>query len=173
MLRKPADSRIPFRALPWLPLATVVALLSACASIPPPTGTMSRAQASVQAAQRAGAADADPVDLEFARGKLQQAQQALSAGKNAQAASLAQESLADSHLALTKARLATMRGKVDAQRKENARLNKQLLEQPAKSAAPASAGSSSVQELPQMTLSSPAASSSTPAPAATTEQGGQ
>jgi hypothetical protein len=177
MLRKPADSRIRFRALPWLPLAAVVALVAACASIPPPTDAMSRAQSQLKAAEQAGAADADPVDLEFARARFKQAQQALQDGKNGKAADLAQESLADSGLALTKARLATMRSRVEAQRKENQRLRRQLLEHAAghsRSAAPASADSS-VQELPQTVLPAPAPPSSTaPAPTSgTTTQGGQ
>lgn len=168
MLRKPADSRIPFRALPWLPLAAVVALVSACASIPPPTGIMSRAQANLKAAERAGAADADPVDLEFARGKYQQAQQALAAGKNDAAADRAQESLADSGLALTKARLASLRAQVEAQRKENERLNRQLLEHAAAQSAASSPApaDSSVEELPQTVLPSPAPPSSAPPPPA-------
>lgn len=175
MLRKPADSRIPLRASLWLPLAAAVALLAACASIPPPTDAMSRAQARLQAAEQAGASDADPVDLQFARGKYGQAQQALEAGKNGKAAELAQESLADSGLALTKARLASMRAQVEAQRKENQRLRRQLLQKAAAKAAAASPApaDSSVQELPQTVLPSPAAPASaapspTPAPAAST-----
>ncbi len=171
MLRKPAYSRIPFRALSWLPLAAVVALVAACASIPPPTDAMSRAQASVKAAEQAGAADADPVDLEFARGKLGQARQAISAGKNALAADLAQESLADSQLALTKARLATLRSRIDAQGRENKRLRHDLLESPPASAATPAPAASSVQELPQMTLPTPASSTSAPAPASTAQEG--
>jgi hypothetical protein len=168
MLRKPTDARVRFRALPWLPLAAVVALVAACASIPPPTDAMSRAQAQLKAAQQAGAADADPVDLEFARARFKQAQQAMQAGKNGKAADLAQESLADSGLALTKARLATMRSRVEAQRKENQRLRRQLLDHATGQngkATPASSDSS-VQELPQTVMPAPAQPSSTaPAPA--------
>ncbi|MBB6184256.1 DUF4398 domain-containing protein [Oleiagrimonas soli] len=130
---------------------------------------MSRAQSSLQAAQKAGAGDADPVDLEFARGKYQQAQTALNDGKNQQAADLAQESIADSQLALTKARLATLRGQIRTQTAENARLRKQLLDDAAKaqaSSAPAPASSASgVEELPQTVLPSPAS----PAPASSTD----
>ncbi len=165
MLRKPSKPsdypRALSRLLPW---ASVV-LLAACASIPPPTGIMSRARAAIDAAQQAGAADADPVDLAFARGKLQQAQQAMGKGKNGKARDLAQESLADSQLALTKARLATLRARVAAQRKENQRLQNQLLQRapaPGKTVAPGSGGT--VEELPQAVLPMPAPPSSAASP---------
>ena len=78
---------------------------------------------------------------EFDRGKLEQANKAIADGKNALAGDLAEESLADSHLAQTKAELATMRARVEAQKKENERLRKQLLDRAARQhtvAAPAS-----------------------------------
>lgn len=168
MLRKHANASIPFRALSWATATAIVTLLASCASIPPPTSTMSRAQSSLQAAQKAGAGDADPVDLEFARGKYQQAQTALGNGKNALAADLANESIADSQLALTKARLATLRGQISAQTKENTRLRKQLLERAAKArpaAVPQAPSSSDVQELPQTVLPAPAS----PAPASSSD----
>jgi len=179
MLREPAVPRKSPLTVPLTLSAALVILLSACASIPPPTGAMSRARSSLKAAQQAGAADADPVDLEFARGKLEQANKAISDGKNGLAGDLAEESLADSQLALTKARLASMRARVQSQLKENQRLRKQLLERAAGHAAAAEpASASSVQELPQTVLPMPAPPSSAPpapqpAAAGSSRQGGE
>lgn len=165
MLRTSTVSRIPLRAIAWLPVPAIM-LLAACASIPPPNATMSRAQASIQAAEKAGAADADPVDLDFARGKYAQAQTAMTARKYGLASNLAEESLADSRLARTKARLATMRTRIQAQTRENARLRKQLLEQPAAAAAPSQAPAApAAHELPETVLPMPSVPSSAPAPA--------
>ena len=165
MLREPAVPRRSPRVLSLMLPAALVALMAACASIPPPTDLMSRAQEGLKAAEQAGAADADPVDLNFARGKLEQARQALAKGKNGPAGDLAQESLADSRLAQTNARLASMRAQVQAQRKENARLRRQLLDRAAarQQAAASAATPSSVQELPQTVLPEPAAPASAPA----------
>jgi hypothetical protein len=127
---------------------------------------MSRAKAGIEAATRAGAADADPVDLDFARGKYTQAQAAMQAKKYSLASNLADESMADSNLAVTKARLASMRSRIKSQTLENARLRKQLLDH-----APAAASSTSpptdsgTRELPQTVLPAPSMPSSAPAPA--------
>lgn len=178
MLREPAVPRISPLAVSLAVSAALMVLLSSCASIPPPTDVMSRAQASLKAARAAGAADADPVDLEFARGKLEQAGKAMANGKNGPAGDLAEESLADSRLAQTKAELATMLSRVRAQRKENQRLRKQLLDLAATPPAAATpAASSSVQELPQTVLPMPSPPSSAapppqPAAASSTVQGG-
>jgi len=178
MLREPAVPRKSPLAVPLAMSAALMVLLSACASIPPPTGTMSRARSSLKAAEQAGAADADPVDMEFARGKLEQAGKAIADGKNGLAGDLAEESLADSHLAQTKAELATMRARVQSQQQDNQRLRRQLLDRAARQqAAAAPATSSSVQELPQTVLPMPAPPSSAPsspqpASAGSAKQGG-
>lgn len=157
--------RIPSRAFAWLSVSFAMVLIAACASIPPPTSTMSRAESSIQAAKKAGAADADPVDLDFAQGKYGQAKAAMAAKKYGQASDLAEESLADSNLALTKARLATLRNRIQSQSRENARLRKQLLESAPSASSPPPASIDSATQLPETVLPSPAASSGAPAPA--------
>ncbi len=156
-----------------------LALLAACASTPPPNDQMQRAQNALHRAQQAGASDYDPVDLQFASSKFQQAQAAMAAKKYDDAAMRADESRADAQLAFTKSRLAVERQKIQAQAKENARLRSQLLQARHGSgqgasgggSAPASSGSTLTlpdQVLPQPPEPAPASSS----PSADTTQGG-
>jgi hypothetical protein len=132
----------------------VLALVGGCASAPPPDAAMAQAQNQVQAAQAAGAADYDPVDLDFAQARLAQAQQAMLARKYALAADLAAESEADGGLALTKARLAVLRQQVRDKTAENKRLRAQLLDRPAP-AVPSSPPAGPY-ELPEQVLPAPA-----------------
>lgn len=149
-------------------LAVALALLAACASVPPPNDAMQRAQMELKTARDAGAADSDPVDLNFASNKFDQAQAAMAKKKYADAANLAEESQADARLAFTKARLASLRQKIQAQSAENQRLRRQLLNKAqnvsgGQSQAPASSGSTLTlpdQVLPQPAAPAPASSSS-------------
>lgn len=158
----------PWRRATAIPML-VVTLLAGCASVPPPDAALARAQARLQAAREAGAADYDPVDLDFAQARYDAAQAAVAAGKNAPAAALAEESLADGQLALTKSKLAALRSQIQAKTRENTRLREQLLDKPA-SPAPSAP---STQELPEQVLPMPAAASSSPAPAAPMPEDGQ
>ena len=160
-------------------LVMALSLLAACASTPPPTDTINRAQSMLDAAKQAGAADYDPVDLDFAGKKFDQAQAAMAQNDYDQAHDLAEESVADSQLAMTKSQLANVRDKVKKAAAENARLRQQLLEkqQASQSAAPAAPAQDNSQnsdgtELPQQVLPMPSA----PAPASSagqTTEGGQ
>ncbi len=116
--------------------ASALALLAACASVPPPTGLVQRAQQQLEAARDAQADDYAPVDMTFAEQRLQAAQAAMNAGKYAQARDMANESLADGRLAQTRAELAVARKEIKARSAENKRLRQQLLAPP-ESAAPA------------------------------------
>lgn len=137
--------------------AALAVLVAGCASVPPPTGAMARAQNQLQAAQEAKAADYDPVDLDFAKARFQQAQVAMDARKYAQAADLAEESLADGRLAQTKAQVGALREQIRSKTEENARLRARLLDNPAPpSAAPAERPSTT--ELPEQVLPAPASS---------------
>lgn len=104
-----------------LPLLAALLVLGGCASVPPPDAAMNQAQAGLQAARQAGAADYDPVDLGFAQDKFQQAQAAMSNRKFAQAADLAAESSADSTLARTKAMLGAARAQIQLKVQANTR----------------------------------------------------
>jgi len=109
-----------------LPVATAMLALAltlgGCASAPPPNDSMNDAQARLQAARDAGAADYAPVDLGFAQDKFQQAQAAFSDRKYADATNLAEESRADSELATAKARLGAARAQIQSKTQENASL---------------------------------------------------
>ena len=102
--------------------AALVLALAGCATVPPPDNSMNQAQAQLQAARDADAADYAPVDLGFAQDKFQQAQMAMAARKYANAADLAEESRADAELARAKARLAAARSQIQSKVQENTRL---------------------------------------------------
>ena len=108
-----------------LPLVVLLAL-GGCASVPPPDAVMSAAQTQLQAARDADAADYAPVDLGFAQNKFQQAQSAMTSRKYAEAADLATEAQADAELATAKARLGTIRARIQAKTDENARLREAM-----------------------------------------------
>lgn len=108
-----------------LPLLAALLVLGGCASVPPPDAAMSQAQAGLQAARQAGAADYDPVDLGFAQDKFQQAQAAMANRKYAQAADLAAESSADATLARTKAQLGAARAQIQLKVQANTSLRAQ------------------------------------------------
>lgn len=141
-----------WRKLAVSSLAAGLALaLAGCATVPPPNQAMNQAQAQLQAARDAGAADYDPVDLGFAQDKLQQAQGAMAARKYELAADLAAESQVDAELARVKANLGAARSQIQVKLDENTRLREQGAAAAAAAAAkfaqplatPAAAGSSS------------------------------
>lgn len=111
--------------------AAALLLLAGCASTPPPTGLMTRAQQQLAAAQKAQAADYDPVDLGFAKKRYQAAQAAMANKKYDQAIAMANESIADARLARTRAELHKVHNRIRKQKAENARLRAQLLNKPA------------------------------------------
>ncbi|HEV2622865.1 MAG TPA: DUF4398 domain-containing protein [Frateuria sp.] len=132
------------RAAGGLILAAALLALAGCASVPPPDASMNQAQALLQSARDAGAADYDPVDLGFAQAKFQQAQASMAARKYADAANLAEEARADAELARTRAQLGSARAQVQAKVDENTRLRQQMEQAPARPAsAPAPAAGSS------------------------------
>jgi hypothetical protein len=100
-------------------------VLAGCASVPPPNDSMNMAQARLQMARDAGAADYAPVDLGFAQDKFQQAQAAMAERKYADAANFAEESRADAELAQAKARLGAARAQIQSKVQENTRLRSQ------------------------------------------------
>ena len=100
-------------------LILLAALLTGCASVPPPDSAMNAAQGQLQAARDAQAADYAPVDLGFAQDKFQQAQAAMAQRDYADAATLAEEARADAELARAKARLAVARAQIQSKLEEN------------------------------------------------------
>ena len=177
------------RASGGLTLVVALLALAGCASVPPPDASMNQAQALLQSARDAGAADYDPVDLGFAQAKFQQAQAAMAARKYADAANLAEEARADAELARTRAQLGSARAQIQAKVDENTRLRQQTEQAPAQpapapAATPASGGSApeALQDMPapsSSVLSAPLPQEGgfqpVPAPAQSTQpnQGGQ
>ncbi len=106
-------------------LLAVALSLGGCASVPPPDNAMNQAQAQLQAARSAGAADYDPVDLGFAQDKFQQAQAAVADRKYALAADLADESRADALLARTRSQLGAARAQIQSKLDANSQLRAQ------------------------------------------------
>lgn len=157
--------------------AAALMLIAGCASTPPPTGLMTRAQHQLAALQKVKAADYAPVDLGFAKKRFHAAQAAMAEKKYDQATDLARESLADSRLAQTRAELALLRGKIHKQNAENTRLRSQLLK-PSTPPAPARESSSQGNNngLPSQIMlpqpKPPAPASSAPAAPASTPAGG-
>jgi hypothetical protein len=142
--RPPGRFRRIGRASGGLTLVVALLALAGCASVPPPDASMNQAQALLQSARDAGAADYDPVDLGFAQTKFQQAQAAMAARKYADAAKLAEEARADAELARTRAQLGSARAQIQAKVEENARLRQQTEQTQARqapAAAPAAASS--------------------------------
>jgi hypothetical protein len=137
---------------------TLLALLSlgGCASVPPPDGAMNIAQAQLQAARDADAADYAPVDLGFAQNKFQQAQAAMASRDYADAADLADEARADAELALAKARLGEARAKIRSKVDANTRLRERMDQAHPELATPALQGAAALPPLPGAPAQQPA-----------------
>lgn len=150
------------KAVSTLVLALVLATLGGCASVPPPDTAMNQAQAQLQAARDAGAADYAPVDLGFAQNKFQQAQAAVASRDYDVAAALAEEAQADAELARAKARLGAARAQIQAKTEANNQLREQIEETLSQQAQEAQQAADQQNGLPaqQQTLDMPAPASS-------------
>jgi outer membrane protein OmpA-like peptidoglycan-associated protein len=100
--------------------------LSGCASLPPPTGELSAAQAAVSRAENADADQYASAELAAARNALGAAQTAMANGDEDQARLLADSASADADLALARSRAATTRADHDERRNEIAGLRQRL-----------------------------------------------
>ena len=88
-----------------LALAALVAL-AACASVPPPTDAIAQAELALQQAETAQAAVHAPGDLLRAREQLEEAKALARDEEYARARRLAEQSAADSQVAIAKSRAA-------------------------------------------------------------------
>lgn len=107
-------------------LAAVLALVSACATLPPPTGELSSAQ---QALLRAEGADADQyasAEIAAARAGVSQAQAAMTAGRDSDARRLALNAAADADLAYARSREAVVTAELTQRRNEIQQLRQTL-----------------------------------------------
>src|SRR5579883_254594 len=149
----------------------VMLTLAGCATTPPPTNLLDRADAQIRAAAAAGAATRAPEDFAEAQRRYAFAQQAVSNGDNDQAAASAEEAAAAAETARARARVAELDERIRNQRDDNASLQddleqKQAQAQAAEQATSQPASGASSEELPPIQLGAPPpASSSAPPPA--------
>lgn len=112
----------------WLQLGAACLLLTACATLPPPTAELAAAQ---QAVSRADAMDADQhagTLLAAARDAVSQAQEAMGARREADARRLALQAEADAELAQAYSRQAMVQQELAQRRAEIADLQRRLQE---------------------------------------------
>ena len=112
------------RTTPYL-IASIF-LLSCASSQPGPDAFVSAEQA-IQAAERAGAEELAPVELRFAREKLESARRGMEQRKYDVALYLIEESEINSELAIEQSRAAQSRRKVNELRRSNEVLREELL----------------------------------------------
>jgi len=115
-----AQIRFPLLAL------VLASAMSACASLPPPTGELAAAQ---QAVMRADGADADQYaaqELAIARDGLTRAQAAMAAGRDDEARRLALMAAAEADLAYARSRDALTTAELNQRRAEIAQLRERL-----------------------------------------------
>ena len=102
-----------------LPLLLGLILLAACTTTKPPPGSFDDAEEAITAAENAGAEDHSPVELKFAREKLQAAHDAMASKQYDQAIYLVEQSQINSELAIEKSRTAELRARVAELARQN------------------------------------------------------
>jgi predicted S18 family serine protease len=99
----------------WLAIFLMVCLvgLSACASIPRPTGALSQAELAVREAERSEAPQYAALELQTARENLDNAKQAMQGKQYETARRLAEKALVEAQLAQDKAKTVSTRAAAD------------------------------------------------------------
>ena len=100
--------------------------LVACTAARPGPGVLEAAERAIQVAEAAGGDEFAPVEMRFAREKLESAQLGMEKQKYEVVAYLADEAEINAELALEKARTARSRRQVNEQRKSNEELDERL-----------------------------------------------
>lgn len=90
-------------------VAVVLAALSACSSVPPPTADIAKADSAMQAAELAGAREYAPIELRIAEASKLELDQAMAKEKFKRAARLAERTRAEAELAKAAAEAAKSR----------------------------------------------------------------
>ena len=98
----------------------IVLLLTACAAPKPAPDAFNDAEQAMDAAIRAGAEEHSPVELRFAREKLDEAHKGMEHKQYDKAIYLIEQSEINSELAIEKSKAAIMRAKVSELARENA-----------------------------------------------------
>lgn len=109
--------------------AVVLLLLGACASGEPPRAELGAANDAIQAAQRSGAGEHAPVELNSARTKYQSANDAVRDEEYERAARLAREAGIDAELAAAKAQAETSRVAAEQIRQGTSTLQRETMPQ--------------------------------------------
>lgn len=94
--------------------------LVACASTPPPTDQLARAESAIKRAEEARVADYASPELKAARDKLASARDAVTRDEMELAARLAEQSRVDAEVATAKAEAAKAQANIDELQKANA-----------------------------------------------------
>ena len=98
---------------------SVVLLLVSCATAKPQPDAFVDAEQAIEAAIRAGAEEYSPVELRFAREKLEEANKGMEYKQFDKAIYLIEQSEINSELAIEKSRTAMLRGQVSELTREN------------------------------------------------------
>lgn len=107
-------------------LVSLAMILTACGPTRPPPDVLGNAQLNLASARSAGAATFAPLELRFAEERFDQAQTAMQDRDYRLATNLAEESEANSELAVIKARLGKLRESVDQLKQKNAEIQRML-----------------------------------------------
>lgn len=115
---------------------TALLLLGACAGGEPPRAELGAADSAIQAAQRAGAGERAPVELNNARMKYQSANAALRDEEYDRAARLAREAEIDAQLAAAKAQAESSRAAARQVREDATTLQRETAPVPPPASSP-------------------------------------
>lgn len=111
----------------YLPVTVLLIALAGCEPTRPPLTQLDQAARLLQTARASGAPTYAPLELRYADERLMQSRAAADKHDYDVALQLADESSANSDLAIAKSRLGKMREKVDARTRENAQLQQELV----------------------------------------------
>lgn len=114
-------------SLRLLSLVTVLTL-TACATTPPDPRLLDNAENAVSQAEQAGAAEYAPLELRFARERLEAARVQLQAGRPAETRRLADEAEIEAQLALARTQAAQTRAELAQRQRALERLRSDLID---------------------------------------------
>jgi hypothetical protein len=107
-------------------ITLLLGALAACTTLKPEDSAFEAAEQRIAAAEKAGAEELAPVELRFARSKLESARRGMDKGQYDVALWLIEESEINSGLAIEKSRAAMVRRQANEQRRENEILREEL-----------------------------------------------
>lgn len=114
----------PTRIIAALGLLT----LAACATTPPDPRLLENAENALSQAEQAGAAEYAPLELRFARERLESARTQMQAGRTAETRRLADEAEIEAQLALARTRAAQTRAELAQRQRALERLRADLVD---------------------------------------------